>query len=161
MDCKEARGSVYDFSIDDIVLPPRHWGVIEDSVTGHYVRWCRKDSDGVLRLAVEDCYRFLRVKRTEKPSVSSLSACMGRHGVVTCKLPKDDDDDGQIVCRSAVPFAMVPTLLVPLPHSIRGRALPHLGTLVRVVAEWEAAQGLPSQRPWPKGTSQDADLSVP
>lgn len=154
--------AAFDFSRDDYDHARRHdVGVIQDQTTWQFVRWYRDADDGTLRLAVEDCYRLLRVKRTEKPAVSRMNASIGKRYVKTCPIPKDDDDDGQTVVKSTIPFALVPRLLNPLSAPVRERAVEQLGDLVRLVAQWEEEHGHQSQRPWPKGMSQEGAKAIP
>lgn len=147
--------AAFEFSRDDYDEARRYdVGVIQDNTTWQFVRWYRDADDGTLRLAVEDCYRLLRVKRTEKPAVSRMNASIGKRHVKTRPIPKDDDDDGHTIVKSTIPFALVPRLLNSLSVPVRERAVERLGDLVRLVAQWEVENGHPSQRPWPKGISQ-------
>lgn len=125
----------------------RECGVIQDPDTWEYIRWCRDVGCGTLRLSIGDCYRFLRIRRSEKPNASKVKACVGRSAAACRLFPLDDYLDGRTTVQRGIPFHLLPRLIAPLAEVVRSGAAQRMPALIDFVTNWEKQLDVPSQRP--------------
>ncbi|SPF28979.1 hypothetical protein POI8812_01284 [Pontivivens insulae] len=64
------------------LVKARTFGVIQDTTTNTYVRWMRDGSRQVPFLAVQDCFRFIGIQRTDAPNGPRIRARV--RGAETC-----------------------------------------------------------------------------
>lgn len=94
-------------------ISQRVFGVVQDPRTREYVRWMQEEVGQVTYLAIVDCYKFIGVRRIDRPNGSRMKSKI--RGSRTCNFWRENYADSGTEVVLGVPVSQVRYLASALP----------------------------------------------